>query len=215
MIAVNPSDLSPTAQGRIEEILTTSFPPEELAPVDWLMQSCADGHRRLLVDDPIEPDALMLLVDVDPKVRYLEYFAVHASKRNRGRGSAALRALVGLDTTLDGYIFEVDAPGAGTDADDNRFRERRLGFYQRNGASRSELSALEIPATTEDDSSVTLHMWPMWLPVRSVAAPNRDASVALYEIVLIESYLLSGDQARETLGMALAHPRGIDPVNDL
>ncbi|MSS64362.1 GNAT family N-acetyltransferase [Velocimicrobium porci] len=68
----------------------------------------------------------------------LDYFAVIPSERNGGYGSKFLTAL--KKYPLDGIILETEMPEKAVDEADRIKRERRIAFYERNGARRTNVT---------------------------------------------------------------------------
>lgn len=71
-----------------------------------------------------------------PPVGFLWYIAVSPALRGRGLGTAYYQAIVErVFQAADVLLFEVEAPEHCTEAEVRRNAERRIAFYQRNGAA--------------------------------------------------------------------------------
>lgn len=71
-----------------------------------------------------------------PPVSYLWYLAISPALRSYGLGTAYYRAIVEkVFQAVDVLIFEVEAPEHCAEAETRRHAERRIAFYQRNGAA--------------------------------------------------------------------------------
>ena len=115
-----------------ESRMRHDFPVTELKPLENMIDMMERGvYECLLVSENDEPVgyALVLILNDFP-YGLLDYLGVFTEKRNRGYGSRILSALTEYykDRKL---IVESEYPG---DAPDEKMAERRIGFYQRNGA---------------------------------------------------------------------------------
>jgi GNAT superfamily N-acetyltransferase len=97
---------------------------------------------------------------------FLRYFVVEEGQRGRGLGGILWQHVTGLMRDL-GYtllVFDVedpDEPGCGED--ELRIRNRRIGFYLRQGAQLLPVSGYRTPYGSAGD--------PGWTPMRLMAAP--------------------------------------------
>ncbi len=71
----------------------------------------------------------------------LDYFAIDAGHRGTGLGSVFLRQLTVCLQEARCVVAEVEDPDSATDAEERHIRNRRLGFYLRNGCRETELTA--------------------------------------------------------------------------
>lgn len=115
-----------------ESRMRHDFPVTELKPLENMIEMMERGvYECLLATENGEPVgyALVLILSDFP-YGLLDYLGVFSEKRNQGYGSRILSALTEYykDRKL---IIESEYPG---DAPDERMAERRIGFYQRNGA---------------------------------------------------------------------------------
>ena len=129
---------------------------------------------------------------------FLEYLAVAPAARNAGIGArilAYLRELTGTaQPGIEGIIFEVDRPEDATDSSERDLRERRIGFYQRNGAALLEAGRNYRAPASEGDGTLAYLL--MWLPVTPGSEPPAGARLKAYVTAMfIQSYELGGDTA--------------------
>lgn len=115
-----------------ESRMRYDFPVTELKPLENMIDMMERGvYECLLVSENSEPVgyALVLILNDFP-YGLLDYLGVFSEKRNQGYGSRILSALADYykDRKL---IIESEYP---KDAPDEQMAERRIGFYQRNGA---------------------------------------------------------------------------------
>lgn len=115
-----------------ESRMRHDFPVTELKPLENMIDMMERGvYECLLVSENDEPVgyALVLILNDFP-YGLLDYLGVFSEKRNQGYGSRILSALADYykDRKL---IIESEYP---KDAPDEQMAERRIGFYQRNGA---------------------------------------------------------------------------------
>lgn len=119
-----------------ETDLRKAFPPSELKPLAAMKQLCEKGlyDPLCLADDENRVLGYVLLWrHEDGKHILIDYLCVPARQRNRGIGAKLLevmRAHYSPDTV---FIWESEAPTG--DAAQDEMILRRLGFYQRCGAT--------------------------------------------------------------------------------
>ncbi len=114
-----------------EDELVFDFPTSELKPVRAMLRLIDMGiYEPLLVTENGEAIGYaMVWLPESRQGALLEYFGVLRGKRNGGLGTRILAALV----QRYGQIFgEVEAP-VSDDPEENDLRQRRIGFYLRNG----------------------------------------------------------------------------------
>lgn len=113
--------------------LVFDFPKSELKPLRAMLRLMEQGlYEPLLVLEDGQPLGYALCwfgKEREGKGALLEYFGVLRGKRNGGAGSRILAALAERYGQLYG---EAEAPTS-EDPAENELRQRRLGFYQRNG----------------------------------------------------------------------------------
>ncbi|MBK9124859.1 MAG: GNAT family N-acetyltransferase [Chloroflexi bacterium] len=140
---------------------------------------------------------------------FLRYLAVHASARNRGLGrhllNDALQTVRADGWAHAGYpylglVFEVERPGeAETDAE-RTIRERRIGWYVRNGARLYPNVDLTTPPVSPDQPPVSYHlMFRAAVPKRMVGRTLRRMMV---ESVLVHGYGAAPDSRYVQRAMA-------------
>lgn len=123
------------------------FPKEELKPVSSIERMLSEGiyNGYGIYDCSLEKNALLCyaLFTVPHKQRniLLDYFAVMEDYRNHGIGSLFLKHFVSSVTDYNGILIEVENPDYAADAADLDIRSRRIGFYERNGAVLTGISA--------------------------------------------------------------------------
>ena len=113
--------------------LVFDFPKSELKPLRAMLRLMDQGlYDPLLVLEDGHPVGYALCwfgKEWEGKGALLEYFGVLRGQRNGGIGSRILGALAERYGQLYG---EAEAPTS-EDPEENDLRNRRLGFYQRNG----------------------------------------------------------------------------------
>jgi GNAT superfamily N-acetyltransferase len=97
---------------------------------------------------------------------FLRYFVVEEGQRGRGLGGILWQHVTGLMRDL-GYallVFDVEDPDEPDCGEDEvRIRNRRIGFYLRQGAQLLPVSGYRTPHGSAGD--------PGWTPMRLMAAP--------------------------------------------
>jgi GNAT superfamily N-acetyltransferase len=190
--------LDPGAAARFAEIYELSFPPEERGDTAALLGGIAVGERLCYVassDEELIGLAVVFVLD-EISVALLEYMAVAPQTRNSGVGSALfthLRTNLLFDAGASGMIFEVEPPEE-ADGEERTLRERRIGFYLRNGASVVDRAPrYRTPNLAGDDAPVPFKL--MWVPLADEAPAELAGSFLsrCVETILTESYELSPD----------------------
>jgi ribosomal protein S18 acetylase RimI-like enzyme len=147
--------------GPLMNIVQSSFPANEQMRWSWWIDllrelshnAPSSAHRVLLAATEDEnPDALADVVgmahyEIEPSdsaptapgICFLYYLAVAPGTRSKGIGSALYRQIVERTLTNGDctvLLFEVEDPAemAKTSAEAKELAERRIAFYQRNGA---------------------------------------------------------------------------------
>jgi GNAT superfamily N-acetyltransferase len=201
--------LDPGAAQRLAEIFELSFPPEERGDTAELLESIAAGERLCYVaarDGELVGFAALLALD-DLSVVLLEYMAVAPQARNDGVGGALfthLRTNLLSDAEASGMTFEVEPPEE-VDGEERTLRERRIGFYLRNGASVVDCAPrYRTPNLAGEDEPVPFKL--MWVPLADEAPAELAGSFLrrCVETILTESYELSPND-----------PLVLEVVNDL
>lgn len=184
------------ARARFASIYEPSFPPAERDATDSLLTSIEAGDRTCDVA-LLQGDIVGLAVTKPfriPGTAALEYLAVDTARRDQGIGSLLLGNLgARLDkaagTTTRGWILEVEPPNASEDSAERELRLRRIGFYERNGASIIECAPLYRAPNLERPGTLPYIL--MWLPTNHPkGAPTGGFLRDLVAAVLTESYEL-------------------------
>ena len=164
-----------------ERRMTRDFPRNELKPLDMLERAARQGRYDCygaMAGEEILAYALFVrLEDGQGRCALLDYYAVRDDLRDRGVGSAFLRALVdGPLSGLDWALLEVDDPDLAPDALERERRNRRLDFYLRNGMADTSVRAAVYGARFRVLS----------MPVGEKPSPGRTAALyeALYRVML-------------------------------
>jgi len=155
---------------RLNHIYEDSFPPEERVSLSALREGVGAGKRSLLTAETTTDLLGFATVFGLPALAtaYLEFLAVAPDERNAGLGGSMLDFMVLSlrDRGTRAIIFEVESdtqPGAS----DICMRRRRIGFYQRHGASLVGCApAYRAPDLTGGGSTP---MRLMWLPISPLA----------------------------------------------
>ena len=134
------------------DIYQASFPPNEQMRLSWWVRLL---NELSLQNGPVEPEHLLYAaVGDDPndvigfaycevnrakQLAYLMYFAMREDVRGQGIGAAVYRQLteeILVNKNAKIIVFEVEKPEvmARESADAARVAERRIGWYERQGA---------------------------------------------------------------------------------
>ena len=119
-----------------ETDLREAFPPSELKPLFAMEQLCAKGlyDPLCLVDEENGVRGYVLLWrHEDGKHILIDYLCVPVRQRNRGIGAKLLDAMRRYYPADTVFFWESEAPTG--DAEQDEMILRRLGFYQRCGAT--------------------------------------------------------------------------------
>lgn len=123
------------------------FPKEELKPVSSIERMLSEGIYigYGIFDCCSEKDTplcyALFTVPQEQKNILLDYFAVMEDYRSHGIGSLFLKHFVSSVTSYNGVLIEVENPDYAADNHDLDIRRRRIGFYERNGAIHTGISA--------------------------------------------------------------------------
>lgn len=191
--------LEPEAAARFAAIYESSFPRAERDDTDHLLASVAAGERACYLaslDGTVVGLAVVFPL-AGPGLAFLEYMAVEESHRSAGIGSAILARLhsdlPGAFEAARGVVLEVERP-QDADGAERTLRERRIGFYLRNGYVAVDC-APRFRAPALDGSSEVLRYALCWARL-AAEAPRRLAGgdlQAAVSAILIESYELERD----------------------
>jgi len=187
------------AKATFAAVYQASFPASEREDTDSLLASIADGQRVCdvaTIDSAVVGLAVSKSLSV-PGTGALEYLAVDPEHRNRGLGAqflAVLRQrLMAAQGPSLGYILEVERP-EDADGAEQELRRRRIGFYERNGAS--VIACAPEYRAPDLAGPGSLRYVLMWLPAAGPQAPPMGTLLReLLTAVLTESYMLDPDDA--------------------
>jgi GNAT superfamily N-acetyltransferase len=134
-----------------------------------------------------------------PRMGYLRFLAVRADLRGGGIGSRLLHdatyqvhedGIVATGSPYLGLCLEVERPETALTPEETEKRERRIRFYERNGAFPVPAINLIAPPVTPGQPPVPYHL--LFLP--TPACPLRLTAVLqrqMAETVLVEGYATS------------------------
>ncbi len=132
-----------------EKEAVRDFPKEELKPLSTmkcLMEK--DLYRAFGFYEQENLCAYAFFVCL-PKgqTALLDYFAVLPPYRSLGIGSKILSLFIEIHKDLFGILIEVENPTFSSTKEEKNLRERRIDFYERNGALKTEiyLSLFQVP----------------------------------------------------------------------
>lgn len=132
--------------------MTQDFPADELKPLEVLQALQKKGvYRCYGFYDKKQLVAYALLVQ-QPQGSYLllDYLAVCAPFRSHGYGSQCLQLLKeACQEQYHGLLAELEQPEMTNDAAEKEIRQRRIGFYERNGLRNTNIYAtlFQVPFT--------------------------------------------------------------------
>jgi GNAT superfamily N-acetyltransferase len=191
-------DLDDRQRDAVRSIFEEAFPPWEREPFDDLVGREAAGLvTPVVLADNGQPVALAVTSRLDSvHWSYLEYLAVAADRRGRGVGGQLWRAM-SRDLTVRGQpgrvVLEVEDPAAvPAGSADFDLRERRIRFYERQGARLLPVRDYDVPRL--DDVAGSYSMRLLWAPVAGDAAPPGPAElVRLVPAVYAAGYGVPAD----------------------
>lgn len=120
-----------------EKIYHEAFPVEEQAPLGILLAltESSEGAQMPVVYDDDQPIGIIFMNNMAQDKVLLLYLAMDATLRGKGYGAQVLAALQAKYPA--GVILETEVLDAGAENADQR--ERRYGFYERNGMRDSQM----------------------------------------------------------------------------
>jgi hypothetical protein len=119
----------PDTAAAVESIYIQSFPSRERLPFDTILGDIEAGHRTLWLSDDSRGFAVTRPLSTPYRDTLLEYLAIAPTRRSTGIGASLLADVhAGVGRPL---VFEVEDPEEFPSVDS----ERRISFYQRNGAA--------------------------------------------------------------------------------
>ena len=116
------------------------FPPSELKPFASIKKDFVNQEYvcfGIFREDTLCGYAFFATKNIENGRRQylLDYFAVAEKERNQGIGSQFLQMLANAVTDCDLLICEAENPQDAEDEAEKLLRQRRVGFYLRNGFS--------------------------------------------------------------------------------
>ena len=119
-----------------------AFPADERKSLRWLLRSYDDGTYDcfgLFEEHEVRGYAYFYRTG---RHALLDYFSVLPAWRDEGFGGEFLTLLADYFGTLDSVLAEVEDPAFAEDDADRALRERRVGFYLRNGFTDAGVTVL-------------------------------------------------------------------------
>lgn len=116
------------------DIYSASFPLNEQQPISTIKARVVQGSSELYIGRYGDETVFMALLFPLPGTDFilLDYMATLASHRGKNAGSLFLQYMVAQLTASGNYfLIESEDPASGNNRQE---RERRITFYQRNGA---------------------------------------------------------------------------------
>jgi GNAT superfamily N-acetyltransferase len=191
-----------------------AFPIEERAPIDYFLSESSalspdeqpknhQTHFWVALQDQRVAGLSVYTYFNSYRMGFLFYLATQPELRGRGLGAWLLTktvelcqedaALLGTLPAL-GLVFEVERPGLADNPEEQKIRQRRISFYQRNGAILMDEIDLVTPPISEGLPPVSYHV--MFLPVPGTSPVlHRDLKIAFLDVILIHGYGL-GKQSK-------------------
>lgn len=128
----------PQWQKLYRERMVEDFPASELKSISMIQQLEDKGWYTCLgffrEDDPETLCGYALLLQTGPGAVLLDYFAVTSTMRGGGIGGKLIHQLCQwAQERAPLFLAEVEDPQFALDEQDLSIRNRRIGFYQRNG----------------------------------------------------------------------------------
>jgi GNAT superfamily N-acetyltransferase len=193
-------DLDDRQLDAVRSLFEEAFPPWQREPFGELVARERAGHATtVILADSGQPLALAVtscLASV--RWSYLEYFAVQVDHRGRGVGGRLWRVM-GRDLVAreqpGRLVLEVDDPaGAAEGSSEHRKRERRIRFYQRQGARFLPASGYAVPRLDRADGSEPMLL--LWAAIADGAQPPGPTELStLLPAVYAAGYELPADHA--------------------
>lgn len=116
--------------------LEHDFPYDEQRPLQWILKLTEQGNYLPMgrfSDDGVLDGYAFFGKSSSKKTLMMDYFAVVEAFREHGVGSEFFHELREVFSDYQGIVYEVEAPEkAGSEAE-HVMRQRRIGFYLRNG----------------------------------------------------------------------------------
>lgn len=125
-----------------EEHMVYDFPENELKPLSHIHEmNEAYIYMPYGIYEGSEMTGYAFFVfNKELRLALLDYFAIFPEKRDGGMGSRALLRMKEMKEDIDLVVLEVERPEETRDENTRELRERRIGFYERNGAYRTNIT---------------------------------------------------------------------------
>jgi ribosomal protein S18 acetylase RimI-like enzyme len=177
----------------IGEIYENNFPPEEKVPYEGMRAAMQANHPAFPTLVARDSDAENRVVGViwtprlgDSPYFFLPYFAVDQAYHGQGIGSRLLQEALSFLATLpnaETLLWEVEPP----EADPNHERNRRIRFYERNGAHIVKYSEpFAMPDFTDEEGLGVVPMRIMYAPIGDSSLPNNKAQGIKWVMTILE-----------------------------
>jgi len=122
--------------------MQSDFPPAELKPWKRIEEMLEEGvYFAYGLYEEGEQTAYAFFVEADKKQVLLDYYAVSGCVRGMGIGSRCM-ALFGEELQRQGcsvILIEVENPDCAKTEEERQKQERRIHFYEKNGARMTDL----------------------------------------------------------------------------
>lgn len=186
-------DLDDWQRDSLRSIFDEAFPVWEREPFDHLVGREAAGVANpVVMVDGDQPVALSVTSCLDSvRWSYLEYFAVASDRRGNGLGGCLWRAMIrdlAIRDQPSRVVLDVEDPaGVPEGSPEIRLRERRIGFYERQGARLLPARNYVVPRL--DDVAGSQPMLLLWAAVTGDAqSPGPAELVSLLPAVYAAGY---------------------------
>ena len=182
--------LSDEAAKQICRIAEESFPPEEREPCQTLIKGIQNGRSILYTASA--KNTIRGFTKLTPlkktNIYLMEYLAVETRSRNQGIGGKILQFIKKDLKTVKGLglILEVEPPEVSS-GEEREIRQRRVRFYQRNGAQMVLDGGTYRMPNLAGEGSLPMHL--MWLPIKEgVKLPTNLTLSELFSLIFTETY---------------------------
>lgn len=201
------TDLHNALAAEALNLYQTAFPEAEREPLDELEETVAAptgaGYRHhfqaVIEDGRVTGIAIFTSFEAQ-RMGFLRFLAVDEHLRGHGLGAALLHQVV-TQVYADGVLLsgqpylglclEVERPETAVTPDELSIRQRRIGFYRRNGGSVMEHIDLVAPPNAPHLPPMPYHL--MFLPTPACPIVTPQHEIAMAETILVQGYGVSGD----------------------
>lgn len=126
-----------------EQKMPKDFAPGEIKPLSRILELCKLNKYFCygIFEEEILLGYAFLVTSQKREAVLVDYYAIAREKRGKGYGSTCFAMLLSLakKQQLGTLILEVEDPAYGIDEEDVELRKRRIGFYERNGMTLTNL----------------------------------------------------------------------------